>query len=630
MSNIAKHLFDYLEKKLPSFSKIKKSGQHLFTCPKVTSHKFKSKTPTATFLPNSNKITCLVCGFKGSVYDCIRVLEEDKKNLSDADITNYLIKDLKLDMYKELEYYKKYNWSLVALLQNSKSPFESNWREIENKEKVKWIKWLNNGLNIGVNCEKSNILVIDVDVKKLIKEEIKPLRQEIISLCEKADTLTQTTPSGGKHFVFLWDEELKKQKVNIGGTQIDTRTEGQIVIAPSRIDKKEYTWLNLGTEIKKIPKELKSKLLKIQTVEKSRNAEEINEELDLPSYKGEKPNLVNNNLEGCCNDSFVKFGGVLTKIGIPAKKRNTILHWLNKNWLENPMQTKDVQAMLKSLDGYEVTTEENHEKAIYEFLKIMQTDVSPNDIVKGVFNNDQTKAPLAYKYLSQFVRDGRAIRVGWGRYHYKEKVQWSDSAPEVINECDYKIPFFNNIAVFQDADCLILGGKTNEGKTTIALNMFVEIIKQGIKPYYIYNEAGSRFQKTAKMLGIVGKFYHCQHSNPLAIELERNAFTILDWLCLENKAETDTVLKHINDELQRKRGILVIFTQLKKDYEWFAPNLIDHFPTFAARYIQDNENHTEGHWQCDKIKEPRGNYTTYIIPCEYNHDTRVFKPKDLI
>jgi hypothetical protein len=963
MQNIADHLFKYLEKVIPSFSKITKSGQILFTCPKIQNHKFKSKNPTATFLPNSEKITCLICGFKGTAYDCIRVIEEDKKNYSDAEITNYLIGDLELDMYKELEAYEKYGWSLVPLLQNSKNPFEQNWRETENKDKIKWIKWLNNGLNLGANCELSKMFVIDVDCKKEVPEETKQLRTTIITLCQQANTLTQKTPSGGAHYLFQWDEDLKKQLVNAAGTQIDTRTVGQIVVAPSKIDTKSYEWVNLGSEIKVIPAELKTQLLQLQSVEKSRTEDALNEEIDLLPYEGEKPKLVKNNLEGCCNDSFVKFGGVLSKIGIPAEKRNTILYWLNKNWLEQPMEVKDVQAMLSSLSGYEINSEENHEKAIYEYLKLIQSDISARDLMDGL----KLPRSIVDKYLSKFVKEGKAIRMGRGRYQYKEKIEWLDNTPLIINECRYKIPLFNNIAIFQDADCLILGGKTNEGKTTIALNMLQNMIAQGVKPYYVYNEAGcfdieteiltdngwktnktisltdkalslnpiadfatykpisnifeydyngevltydskvlkfkltpnhkiyyksafedfyeldefqeinkgkyykfktnfnirnkhcryemikmgnkkinrkvlikflgwfisegcllglttnkktgygvqitqrkkkyqkeielilkkldvnfhfynnetyifydkdfwtwlrrqcyrkdlekqrrsyiklipsfikqalpieidmflteytkgdgsflksgknirrdiftgqkhladelqilmlksgksarikvtktpqgfdfyivrenfesevdmkidrvkkeiyngkiwcietkpyhlifvrrnghcfwtgnSRFQKTAQMLGINGKFYHCQHSNPLAIELESNAVSILDWLCLENKAETDTVLKHINDELQRKRGILIIFTQLKKDYEWFAPNLIDHFPTFAARYIQDNETHTEGHFQCDKIKEPRGNYTQFSLSCVYDHDTRVFKLKDLI
>jgi len=167
MQNVSEILFKYLEKKLSTFSKLTKSGQFLFTCPNLSKHKIKSKTPTATFLPNSDKITCLICGFKGTVYDVVRELEPEKRNLSDAEITSYLIGDLSLDMYKELDAYEKYGWSLVPLLQNSKNPFETNWREIENRDKIRWVKWLNNSLNIGVNCEKSKIFVIDIDAKKV-------------------------------------------------------------------------------------------------------------------------------------------------------------------------------------------------------------------------------------------------------------------------------------------------------------------------------------------------------------------------------------------------------------------------------------------------------------------------------
>jgi hypothetical protein len=620
MQNIVDHLFEYLTKKISEFSKTKKFGQHLFTCPKIASHKIKTKTPTATFLPNSEKITCLICGFKGTIYDSVRTLEPDKLHWSDAEITDYLIGDLSLNLYSELDYYVKYGWAIIPLLKNDRVPFEPNWTESEYKDKIRWIKWLNNGLNIGVNCNKSNLTVIDVDFKVKPTEELLNWQQ----LLQATGTLKQITPHG-EHYVFLQEAEIGNW-VNLGGIHLDTRSiGGQIAIAPSKRDDKEYKWENLGTEIKKLPEDLKKQLIILKQVEKSKSSD-IDSENSIQNIEGKKPLLKNDNFEGSCNNNFVQFGGVLTKIGIPTDKRNTILYWLNRNWLENPMDSKAVQSMLKSLDGYELNTEESHEKSIYEYLKLVQSDISAKDIMDSL----QLPRSIVDKYLSQFVKEGKAIRMGRGRYQYKEKIDWEDSVVDTVNEYDYKMPLFNDIAIFQDADCLILGGKTNEGKTTIALNMLKLMINQGVKPYYVYNEAGSRFQKTAKLLGIEGGFYHCQHSNPLAVELERNAFSIIDWLCLENKAETDTILKHLNDELQRKRGILVIFTQLKKDYEWFAPNLIDHFPTFAARYIQDNEIHTEGHWQCDKIKEPRGNYTSYLLHCEYNRDTRVFKPKSLI
>ena len=617
-------LFGYLLKKIPSFIKTRKAktGELLFTCPNIANHKFPSKAPTATFIPGTNKISCLICGWKGTMFDAIRVLEKDKTNNDDAQITDYLIGELKLDMYSELTSYQQYGWSLVPLLKNTKDAFEKDWRNKEYKDKVQWIKWLNNGLNIGLNCELNKLIAIDVDCKKAIPETSKANREEIIKLLEQSGTLKASTPSGGNHFVYLWDEELRKQYVNLAGTQIDTRTEGQIVIAPSLINGIPYKWENLGAEIKIIPAELKTKLLELMKTDTKKDIESI----PLPEGTVLQPlKLKNNNLDGCCNDTFVSIGGILVK-QLSPEHTEFVLNVMNRYLLDNPMPAGSIKSMMNSLGAYKKDDDESYEKIIYDYMKLVQTDVTPRDVI------DSTKLPRAIvdKYLSKFVKDGKAVRMGRGRYQYKEKIEWLDTAPELVDEYKHKIPFFNDVAVFQDRDVILLGARTNDGKTTIAMNILKEVIEQGIKPYYIYSEAGSRFQKTSQALGITGKYYHTYHENPLAIELEYNAFSIIDWLHLEHKETTDTVLKHLNDELQRKGGILVIFTQLKQTGEFFAPNLIDHYPTFAARYMQDNDSKTSGHWDIQKIKEPRGNFCNYILPCEYNQETKVFKKKDII
>jgi hypothetical protein len=619
-------LFGYLEKKIPNFLKTRKAktGELSFTCPNIANHKFPGKAPTATFVPGTNKVSCFICSWKGTMFDAIRVLEKDKVNKTDADITDYLIGELHLDMYSELTAYQKYNWSLIPLLKNTKNPFEADWRIKEYRNKIQHIKWLNNGLNIGLNCELNKLIVIDVDCKKPIPEESKANREEIIKLLENSGTLKAQTPSGGNHYVYLWDEDLRKQEVNLAGTQIDTRTEGQIVIAPSIINGIPYKWENLGAEIKVVPPELKIKLLELKKLETKKESIPVPEKTAVEPLK-----LKNNNLDGCCNDTFVSIGGMLIKQLTP-EHTEFVLNIMNRYLLESPMPASSIKSMMNSLTDYKGNDEESLEKIIYEYMKMMQTDITMVDIIKGAFNGDDKKSGIVYKYLSKFVKDGKAIRLGRGRYQYKEKIEWVDTAPELVDEYKYKIPFFNDVAVFQDKDVILLGAKTNDGKTTIAMNILREVIEQGIKPYYIYSEAGSRFQKTSQLLGITGKYFHTYHENPLAIELEYNAFSIIDWLHLEHKELTDTVLKHLNDELQRKGGILVIFTQLKTTSEWFAPNLIDHYPTFAARYMQDNDSKTEGHWDIQKIKEPRGNFCNYILPCEYNQETKVFKKKDII
>lgn len=632
-------LFSYLEKKIPSFIKTRKSksGEMLFTCPCVSEgigpnhpHKYPSG-PSASFSP-SGKIWCQICGWTGTLYDAIRIVEEDKKNKSDAEITDYLISSLNLEMYKELEVYQKYGWTLLPLLKESKYPISGAWENNQSNDKVKWIKWLNNDLNIALRTgEISKVTVIDADIYKEVPEEYKVLKEEVIKQLEEVKTLSQNSARGGKHFFFTYDKDLRQMQGNIKANRkidilhIDIRNDGgYLLVEPSKFEQKGYKFVNLGEEIKSMPDLLKKKLLELIEVEEGRNDKsQISREAEKV-VQGEPLKLKNDNLNGCCNNTFVQLGGALIK-KLNPEQTGFVLHLLNKNLLETPMPSASIESMLNSLEGYQGKDEATYEKTIYEYMKLMQSDVTPKDIIE----NTRLPRPIVDKYLSQFVKDGKAIRLGRGRYQYKEKIEWSDATPEVISEYQYKIPLFNNIALFQDKDVILLGARTNDGKTTIALNMLKEMINQGVKPYYIYSEAGSRFQKTSQTLGIAGKYFHTYHENPLAIELEYNRFTIIDWLHLEHKELTDTTLKHLNDELNRKGGILIIFTQLKTTYDWFAPNLIDHYPTFAAKYIQDNELKTEGHWDIQKIKEPKGSFTQYILQCEFNQDNKIFKTKDL-
>jgi hypothetical protein len=156
------------------------------------------------------------------------------------------------------------------------------------------------------------------------------------------------------------------------------------------------------------------------------------------------------------------------------------------------------------------------------------------------------------------------------------------------------------------------------------MNFIQQLVKQGIKPYYIYSESGSRYQKTASKLGLKeNDFYQAYHGNPLSIEIEPSAFTILDWLLVSEKENTDTIFKFFTEEMARKGGILVIFMQLKPaTFDWYAPSMVVQMPALAARYFMDAEDGSSGHWQVDKLRDPKGNYRNSTIPCKYNFETK--------
>ena len=73
-----------------------------------------------------------------------------------------------------------------------------------------------------------------------------------------------------------------------------------------------------------------------------------------------------------------------------------------------------------------------------------------------------------------------------------------------------------------------------------------------------------------------------------------------------------------------------VIGQLKTNYDYFAPNLVDQFPTFAAKYIQDNQEKTHGHWELTKVKEPKLYNFIPNVECSYDFNTRLFIAKPVI
>lgn len=614
-------MMDYLKQKIEGFQKTSKRGQILITCPRENEHKFKTNSPTMTTIPGSDKYYCLSCGFKGTIYDLIRLVEK-KPNLSNEEVISFMSNTMKVDIYPELDYYQKYEFSLFAIAKNSKKPLkDEHWREegVSTKEKSKWINWLENGLNLAVNCEFSNVMIIDFDDKEVSAEGI-ALRDELKKMLEDNKTLMQNTPRQGKHYVFKYDAELCfKQKVNAGGLAIDTRTEkGYFLVSPSKINNLNYNWVNLGAEIKVISPELKSKLLEIIKVEKSRKNEPSKETTQaLEEVKAIK--------EGGRNDLLVSLGGLFTKSLNPSQTE-FVLSVINQKFMNPPLPKFEIEAMLGSLEGYKQTEEQTQEQAIYEACQVIQTDISAKDVIDHVFPGDNKKRAVVDKYLAKMHKEGKLSRRGRGRYDCRQKVEWVNESQEQANEINYKIPYFDDVAYFRNGDIVLIGAPTGKGKTTIAINFIKQMRAQGITPFYLSLEAGSRHEKTANLLGLTQKDYYIPKetvSNPLQIEIEPNSFTIIDWLYTgDDFTQTQAVFKHLNDEMVRKGGILIVFTQLKEDHNWFAVNLVKSFPRFATRFVYDDDTGVVSHFDVCKITDPRGHYQNAIISCEFNFDTK--------
>jgi hypothetical protein len=96
--------------------------------------------------------------------------------------------------------------------------------------------------NIGVNCGKSGVGVCDVDPRHGGDASFETLRHDL----GKAtfDTITQTTPSGGTHYVYDANGAIIRNTESKIAPGIDTRGDGgYFVAAPSVRADSSYTWV---------------------------------------------------------------------------------------------------------------------------------------------------------------------------------------------------------------------------------------------------------------------------------------------------------------------------------------------------------------------------------------------------
>lgn len=127
------------------------------------------------------------------------------------------------------------------------------------------VYWLNQvpDCNIGLPANENNLFILDVDVHDTNGLESFDRLCKDLEI-EEPKTLIQQTPSGGLHYIFKSDDELKDVLNNSNCFKnykgVDIRTKGYIAVFPSKIKDKEYRFLN-NYEPQEIPQKLKDFIL---------------------------------------------------------------------------------------------------------------------------------------------------------------------------------------------------------------------------------------------------------------------------------------------------------------------------------------------------------------------------------
>lgn len=141
----------------------------------------------------------------------------------------------------------KNGFYVIPLGENSKRPLLSDWQKRATTNSLQIESWWNEypNANIGVACEVSNLIVVDLDTSKGFTPpapwaELGAKSGEDVfkEICKKAGdnqlfaTYSVRTPSGGKHLYFYDQNIAIKQGTEVNGWwRVDTRSKGGYIVA---------------------------------------------------------------------------------------------------------------------------------------------------------------------------------------------------------------------------------------------------------------------------------------------------------------------------------------------------------------------------------------------------------------
>jgi len=337
--------------------------------------------------------------------------------------------------------------------------------------------------------------------------------------------------------------------------------------------------------------------------------------LDILDSKEELDSLIK---DLSCNTDFpVKTMSYLMAAAIDHRKhfshRDTIhiLRWLNAN-SEEPLSNKVFYEFSQEFEKQIKIEIDTLARKILDYLQLVDS-ANAYDI-KDYCKEERKPVMEAIDKLQD---------EGWLIKHRKEyklvkKIDWSDAIGELGATIPYNVPYFHPRAYFCNSDIILVGATTGSGKTHVAMNMILDLVRQGIKPYYVSTESGSRHARVARDLGLNdGNYFWADIISATDIPIEPNSVTIIDWLLPTDYAETDKLFQHFANKMSKAGGLLIIFMQLRKDGNWFAENLCTMFPSFATRY-KLNEDRNGGAFKIDKIRESKEKDSYSDINCTYN------------
>ena len=156
---------------------------------------------------------------------------------------------------------------IFPVIKNGKTPIIQQWQKECSSNYMQILYWIEHSrdCNWGMPATPNNLFIIDLDRHDVDKDGVVNFEKLLSDIgVDKCETLIQKTPSGGLHYIFKSDDDLKNvsNSSNIfeNYSGIDCRSDGYIVVNPSTINGNCYEFIN-DLEPQKMPKKLKDYIL---------------------------------------------------------------------------------------------------------------------------------------------------------------------------------------------------------------------------------------------------------------------------------------------------------------------------------------------------------------------------------
>lgn len=621
LKNIIKsHLLDYIKKVNPETEVNDKKN---FTCPKCEAEK-----QTAQLY--MDKITCFnpECKYDVDIFQYVKETNTSFKGSDDDDISDYIQHLLNIDIKDDtdnlIKNYSDAGFALIPLVGGHSDPKMNKvpikeaqaWQKSSHKNPTIWKDWIERGYNIGLNLGKvSNVVAVDIDCLKTF-EKVKHLL---------GDTLVQTT-GRGFHYMYNYDPIFTKTLNRVlrdDGFEMELRTDGAYcVVAPSTCDGELRKWNN--GKIIDMPKELKDFLLPY--IDKGKASQTPDESLQ-ECIDTENMGIVD--LKGRRNATMTQIAGIFSKY-VDSKTNTKLLNVISNNLLDKPLPEKELYAMVNQIRKYRSYDKEELGQTVLDRLEIMKEGSAFQ--IAGSLKKEISDIEDILAYLEN---EGKIHHLGNRKYQILNEMTWTTETNDLSVPIDFEIPWFSKHAKFDKGNMIILGAKSGTGKTHITGNLVKHFVDQGIKPYVINTEAGSKIAKITKALGVPDNSFYVPEEIPMKItdiKLPKDGVTILDWLSPKdgNFAEMGNTLAYFHNQLKKKGGFLIVLMQLRtSNSEWYAQDLVFWYGALVAKYLfGDNGNDAQNTvFKTQKIRDSRTNHQYINIPIFFDPEKKTLEER---